>query len=350
MLYLGTTQGVFRVNPQTGIVARLGPLDTSVESLAVAGDVIMAAITPAYGLPMRDPLRPVDHPGAVRSDDGGQSWKPLDNGLANQQVTAMASLPSTGAGHSGASLGAFVAGTDPAELWISQDAGEQWAQGQSMQEMPGYAEWSYPLPPHTPHVMVIVPHPTQADTIYAGIEVGGIVRTDDGGATWRVVGQQSGAAVHPDIHGLAICPAAPDVVYASTPQGVYVSEDGGERFSHRIEGLEPLYCRPIVVQPDDPDVAVVVATNGASGFFGIPAERTGGSVFRTADRGRTWERVTAGLPDALAPTPSMVVDTGQPARLYLPLFSGEVYVSEDGGESWRELARGLPPILRAAVA
>jgi photosystem II stability/assembly factor-like uncharacterized protein len=347
MLYLSTTEGVVRVNGETGAVTRLGPEGTSTESLAVAGDVIVAAVTPDYGLPMRNPLRPVDHPGAVRSENGGQDWAPLETGLAGEQVTALAALVAGGAERAGSTAGAFIAGTDPAELLVSQDAGDSWARGQSLREMPGYADWSYPLPPHTPHIMVIVPHPTRADTVYAGVEVGGIVRTDDGGATWRTTGE----GCHPDIHGIAVCPAAPDVVYASTPQGVYVSEDGGERFSQRIDGLDPLYCRPIAVDPADPDVAVVVATNGASGFFGIAAERTGGALFRTADRGATWQQVTAGLPQPLAPTPTLVVDGGQtPARFYLPLFSGEVYVSDDGGASWRPLVGGLPPILRATVA
>ena len=346
MLYLSTTQGVVRINPDTGEVTRLGPAETSTESLAVAGEVIVAAVTPDYGLPMRNPLRPGDHPGAIRSADGGQTWQPLQDGLAGQQVTAMAALQATGSGHSGATAGAFVAGTDPAELLVSQDGGQTWAQGQSLREMPGYGEWSYPLPPHTPHVMVIVPHPTTPGALFAGIEVGGIVRSDDGGATWRVTGE----GCHPDIHGLAVCPAAPEVVYASTPRGVYVSEDGGEHFTPRIEGLEPLYCRPIVAHPADPDQAVVVATNGASGFFGIPAERTGGAVFRTADRGRSWQRVSAGLPSPLAPTPTMVTGEGQPASIYLPLYSGQVYASQDGGASWRLLADDLPPVLRASVA
>jgi photosystem II stability/assembly factor-like uncharacterized protein len=165
-----------------------------------------------------------------------------------------------------------------------------------------------------------------------------------------VVGDRRGAAVHPDIHGLAIAPSDPAVVYAATPQGVFYSSDGGEAWEQRINGLEPLYCRPIVVHQQDPNVAVVVATHGASGFFGIPSERTGGAVFRTDDAGHTWRHVTAGLPAPLAPTPAMVADSRTRGRYYLPLFSGDVYVTDDGGAAWQELARGLPPILRAVAA
>src|SRR5262249_32818179 len=156
--------------------------------------------TPDYGLPMRTPLRPAGHPGAVRSEDGGATWRPLEDGLAGQQVTALAALPPTAGGP--AASGGLIAGVDPAELLVRPDAGQSWAQGQALRGLPGYAAWSSPLPPHTPHVMVIEPHPTEPGTIFAGIEVGGVVRSDDGGATWRVTGDRPGRAVHPDIHGL----------------------------------------------------------------------------------------------------------------------------------------------------
>src|SRR6266511_3039646 len=126
MLYLGTTEGVLRVDPDTGSVARLGPPDTSVESLAVVADTIVAAVTPDYGVPMRDPLRPQHARGAVRSANGGRTWSPVD-GLAGQQVTALAAVD-----------GGFAAGTDPAEVLRSDDAGVTWKQGQSLREMPGY--------------------------------------------------------------------------------------------------------------------------------------------------------------------------------------------------------------------
>jgi photosystem II stability/assembly factor-like uncharacterized protein len=334
MLYLSTVEGVFSLDPDSGASTRLGPDGASTEALAVAGEVIVAALTPDYGLPMRRPLRPAGHGGAVRSSDGGRTWQPVAGALAQAPVTALAAAGDT-----------LWAGTDPAEVFVSHDGGQQWMGGQSLRTLPGYAEWAYPLPPHTPHVMTIVPHPVQPDVVYAGIEVGGIIRSDDGGQSWRVIGVQPGAAVHPDIHGLAICTAQPHVLYAATPQGIFYSEDGGERWEQRIEGLEPLYCRPVAVHPRQPECAVTVATYGASGFFGIAAERTGGQVFWTEDGGRHWQ-AAHGLPAALQPTPALVAEPSHPGRLWLPLFSGQIFTSDDAGQTWREVARGLPPILR----
>ena len=348
MLYLSTTQGVLRVNPETAEIARLGPAGTSTESLAVAGPVIIAAVTPNYGVPMRDPLLPRANQGAMRSTDAGKTWQPVADGLSGSQVTALAAVGAVGT--AGAAGDILVAGTDPAELLVSRDGGATWIQGQSLREMPGYDQWTYPGTPHTPHVMVIVPHPTEPAVLFAGIEVGGIVRSNNGGSTWRVVGERAPNAVNADIHGLAFCLRQPHTGYAATPAGVYYTEDGGERWEQRNNGLQPRYCRPIAVHHEEPTIAITVATNGASGFFGIPADQTGGAVYRTEDAGRTWRRITAGLPASIAPTPALAADPGIPGRFYLPLFTGEVYVTDDAGVSWRSLVTGLPSITRAVFA
>ena len=74
--------------------------------------------------------------------------------------------------------------------------------------------------PLTANVMLFHPHPTNPDVVFAGIEVGGIVRSDDGGRTWHLAGDKRTAgkdAIHPDIHGLAISPSRPtmQVLYMS---------------------------------------------------------------------------------------------------------------------------------------
>ncbi|CAA9239570.1 MAG: hypothetical protein AVDCRST_MAG77-1453 [uncultured Chloroflexi bacterium] len=164
MLHLSTTDGIYRVDPQTGASERLGPVAASTEALAVAGRVIVAAVTPDYGVPMREPLLPRSHGGAVRSTDGGATW----------------------------------------------------TRGQSLRALPGYARWTYPGTPYTPHVMVIVPHPAAPDVLLAGIEVGGIVRSDDGTSRWcnrrrcsactSRAGASSGGGAHAGPRGGRGCP------------------------------------------------------------------------------------------------------------------------------------------------
>lgn len=338
-LYAGTTQGVFKVNADNGIVTRLGPLDTSVEKVAVQGDTILAAITPDYGTLMRGALHPSQGRGVMRSTDAGRHWVPCGGVLEDAQVTALA----WGAG-------SFIAGTDPASILHSYDLGATWAEGTPLSGLPGASRWGFPRPPHTAHVMTIVPHPTHSMVLYAGIEVGGVVMSSDGGCNWHEIGATDPTAtVHPAVHGLAVCPGAPHVVYAATPDGVFLSETAGATWVARSSTLDPLYCRPITVHQTDPDIAITVATPGASGFFGREAHRTGAKVMRTVDRGVNWLPVQ-GLPEHFQPTPALVADPLMPGRFFLPLFSGELYVSTDDGATWELLVEGIPTILGMIAA
>ena len=128
---------------------------------------------------------------------------------------------------------------------------------------------------------------------------------------------------------------------------------GGERFGQRIDGLDPLYCRPIAVKPADPDVAVVVATDGASTpLLGITTQRTGGAL-TTSSRGARWQQVDRPGSRSRSRRPRRSSSTAgrTPARFYLPLFSGEVSSATTAalpGAPWS--CSGLPPILRATVA
>ena len=142
----------------------------------------------------------------------------------------------------------------------------------TLQNISGYDTWTYPLPPHTPHVMWFAAHPQDRSRLLAGIEVGGLVHTADGGRSWSLVGE----GINPDIHGLAIAPSQPEVVWAATPAGIYRSEDDGTHFRECNAGLPRRYARPIAVDCADDRVAYTVVTHTARGFFGIPAAETGG--------------------------------------------------------------------------
>ena len=335
-IYCGTTAGVVRVNGTTGVVSRLGPAH-SVESLAVSNGHICAAVTPDYGLPMRTPLGPEHESGIIRSVDGGHSWVAANEGLASRQVTALANS---------ADGTTFYAGTDPAAVHVSDNAGGPWVEPGTLRTIPGYDSWTYPLPPHTPHVMWFAAHPQDRSRLLAGIEVGGLVHTADGGRSWSLVGE----GINPDIHGLAIAPSQPEVVWAATPAGIYRSEDDGTHFRECNAGLPRQYARPIAVDCADDRVAYTVVTHTARGFFGIPAAETGGAVCKTTDGGQSWQELQGGLPNPLPSAPALAADPQVPDRLYLGTMDGAVYVSADRGTAWSILATGLPAILRFALS
>ena len=125
------------------------------------------------------------------------------------------------------------------------------------------------------------------EDVYADIHVGSIVRSPDSGRSWAPVTP----GLHPDVHQVAVCPAAPERVYANTADAVFVSEDRGDSWHHRSDGLPSRYGRAIAVHPDDPDCLLASVSRG-------PRAEGTGQLFRSDDGGRTWEHAADGFPAA----------------------------------------------------
>src|SRR2546428_10797192 len=68
-------------------------------------------------------------------------------------------------------------------------------------------------------------------------------------------------------------------------------------------------------------------------------------VYRTRDKGKSWDRLDKGLPQG-APLESvregMHNDRLDPMGLYFGTANGDVWASTDEGESWKRIAQYLP--------
>jgi hypothetical protein len=111
--------------------------------------------------------------GLKRSADGGDTFE--DVPLPERDVFSVAVS---------AADGAVYVGTEPSRLFRSRDGGESWEELVALQEIPSRPEWSFPPRPWTSHVRWIAPSPHDAEVVLVGIELGGLMRTDDGGASF----------------------------------------------------------------------------------------------------------------------------------------------------------------------
>jgi len=84
-------------------------------------------------------------------------------------------------------------------------------------------------------------------TIYANIHVGWIVRTMDGGKTWKNLRK----GLEMDVHQVEVNPSNPAIVFAATADGFYISEDRGDSFERRNTGLSNLYSRACACFPEE---------------------------------------------------------------------------------------------------
>jgi photosystem II stability/assembly factor-like uncharacterized protein len=111
------------------------------------------------------------------SADGGRTWEPRGNGLTQTNVYSLASTRVDGHAR-------LYAGTEPAHLFVSDDLGLHWTEVPSLRSVPSVPKWSFPAPPHIGHVKHINFDPDNPTTIYASIEVGGLLKSTDAGQSW----------------------------------------------------------------------------------------------------------------------------------------------------------------------
>jgi photosystem II stability/assembly factor-like uncharacterized protein len=268
--------------------------------------------------------------GVRKTTDGGHAW--ADAGLAEQQVFSVAVS---------AADGAVYAGTEPSALFRSDDGGSTWRELTGLLDLPSRPSWSFPPRPWTSHVRWIAPSPHEADTLLAGIELGGLMRSTDGGERW----QDHRPGAQRDVHSLAWHPHERGRAYEAGGGGAAFSEDDGETWIPADEGRDRHYTWSVAADPFDPALWYVSASRGPFSAHG-PGDPEA-NIYRRRDGG--WDVLGGGLPDPLPAMPYALVATSE--RLFAGLANGELWESRDRGDSWQrcKLLASLPR-LNALVA
>jgi photosystem II stability/assembly factor-like uncharacterized protein len=212
-------------------------------------------------------------------------------------------------------------------LFRSDDRGGNWRELSRLRELPSAPTWSFPPRPWTSHVRWIAPSPHDAGLLLVGIELGGLMRSNDGGETWA--DHRPGA--QRDVHALAWHPSAPGRAYEAGGGGAAWSHDGGETWRAADDGRDRHYTWALAVDPEDSDRWYVSASTGPFAAHG--GRNAEGCVYRWEGNG-PWERV-GGLEQPLA---SMAYALGvSNGRVFLGLANGTLFASDDRGNSWRRL-------------
>ena len=247
--------------------------------------------------------------------------------------------------------GVLYAGVAPAAIFQSRDGGLHWTEIESLSEHPSRGKWF----PGAGGLMVhcICPHPTDSNKIHLGISSAGTFSTEDGGQTWEPRNQGVRADFLPDkypevgqcVHHLELHPKKPTVLYQHNHCGVYRSDDEGKQWTDISKGLPSRFGFPVQIHPHDPDTIYVIPEEGAEFRCPVNAEF---SVFRSRDRGESWDQLDQGLPNHDAYLniyrQAMSADSCDPCGIYIGTSTGQIFFSRDDGDRWGVLADWLPPI------
>ncbi|MEO8678772.1 MAG: hypothetical protein ABI665_06990 [Vicinamibacterales bacterium] len=192
---------------------------------------------------------------------------------------------------------------------------------------------------------------------YFGHVNGGVWKTTNAGRTWTPIFDGQPVA---SIGALAVSPSNPDIVYVGSGEstlrdsssygnGVYKSTDAGKTWTHL--GLDNTHhIGRVAIDPKNADIAFVAAIGN---LYEATPDR---GVFRTADGGKTWQKVL--FKDDNTGAVDVAIDPVNPKNVYASLWAtrrtpwytyapsnapgGGLYKSIDGGLTWKQMTAGLP--------
>ncbi|HUJ44503.1 MAG TPA: hypothetical protein VLW52_12955 [Opitutaceae bacterium] len=281
----------------------------------------------------------------------GQTWEEIERGPAYpaasgfklnriwQIVPGHPSQPDT-----------WYAGAEEAGLFVSRDNGRTWTELDGFTRHPTRPQW-FPgnggMCLHT----VLVDH-ADPQRLWVAASAIGVFRSDDGGVSWKTcnrdlpvvaTGQPVETEVSRCVHKMVQDPMRPGVLYQQFHGGVFKSEDAGESWSSIADGLPSNFGFPMVVTAQG-DLFLVPLLSDEQRFVPEGALK----VYRSRDRGQTWQALTRGLPTQPQYVgvlrDAMAVDPLEPAGVYFGTTMGAVYCSADAGDTWRQLPGQFPRI------
>jgi photosystem II stability/assembly factor-like uncharacterized protein len=248
------------------------------------------------------------------------------------------------------------AGAEDAALFRTTDGGQTWHELAGLRGHESGPNWQPGAGGMCLHTIVL--DPKNPGRMYIAISAAGTFRTDDGGKTWRPInrGLRSEFMPVPDaevghcVHRIAMHPSRPDVLFMQKHWDIMRSDDGGGSWREVSGNLPSDFGFPIDVHAHEPETVYVVPIKSDSEHFPPDGKLR---VYRSRTGGNEWEGLTQGLPQSDCYVnvlrDAMAVDKLDPCGVYFGTTGGQVYASPNAGDRWTAIVRDLPAVLSVEV-
>ena len=274
--------------------------------------------------------------GVWKTENAGTTWTPLFDDQASYSTGCISLDPQ-----------------NPATIWVGTGenvGGRHVAYGDGIyRSKDGGKSWENKGLKKTEHLSKIIVHPDNSDVVWVAAQgplwnkggERGVYKTNNGGETWkRVLGDNAWTGAT----DIMIDPRNPQILYAATwdrhrtvaalmgggpGSGIHKSIDGGESWVELTNGLPQSNMGKIglAISPQQPDVV----------YAAIELDRTKGGVYRSADQGASWTKMSDAVSGATGPHyyQELYASPHKFDRLYL--MNVRVLTSEDGGKTFVQL-------------
>jgi photosystem II stability/assembly factor-like uncharacterized protein len=265
-----------------------------------------------------------EHSGMFVSKDGGKEWQRAEPNVPILEMSAMLALP-----------GKLLVGTRPAALYI-QKAGNSW------QEIKGIRQGAFggtfpPNPDLAPRTRALTTEKNSGNRLFAGIEVGGILVSDDDGASW---GKCNDGLTDPDLHQILSAKKKPGLLVAACGEGVARSTDRGDKWQAVTPAGGRTYGNALA-EDDQGNIYLGITQDRPRTW--LRAGRAKTAIFKSQD-GANWEFLTDQMTGGVMEMCANADGNG----VLVATADGEVINVDCNGKS-RTLISGVPCINALAL-
>lgn len=278
-----------------------------------------------------------------RSTDGGEHWTRIWDGAIPSTLARYLWIDPRDPDVLYVSTGIFDAGAvgdkDPATetdpfgglgVLKSTDGGRTWRVLGKHNGLNFLTIGSLYMHPEDPDVLLaaagrLIPELAGQAMKQAGHSPVGVYRTNDGGETWTQVLEPQGDTIVQIFTAVELCPSDPDIAYAASDFAVYRSTDAGVHWTQVSGGAQG--WGPVGIRAGIP-IDLQCDPRDTDRLF---ANNYQGGNFLSEDGGATWQNASTGYSGAQVI--GVAVDPSDPARVYATGRSG-AWISQDGGATW----------------
>lgn len=248
--------------------------------------------------------------------------------------------------------GTYYMGATGGGVWKTEDYGHNW-ENISDGYFASPSIGAIRVAPSDPNTIYVG---TGSDGLRSNVISGkGIYRTGDAGKTWQLIGLENtghiGAVeVHPEKPELVYVAAIGNGFVPNPERGIYRSKDGGDHWEQILFLSDTIGFADLELAPDDPNTIYAAAWRGERKPWTIISGGKKGGIYKSTDGGDSWEQVMKAdiMPSGLIGKIDLAVSPDDPDRVYAlveaPQDEGGLYRSDDRGESW-ELVSAYSPLL-----
>ncbi len=208
-----------------------------------------------------------------------------------------------------------------------------------------YAIGSMAIDPNNPHVVWAG---TGENTHQRAVGYGnGVYKSEDGGKSWKNMGLKESR----HIGKILIDPRNSNVIYVASEgsiwgpggdRGLYKTTDGGKTWEKILEISENTGVNHITMDPRNPDVIYALSEQRRRHFFTKIGGGPESGVHKTTDGGKTWQKLSRGLPSGHVGGGCIEVSMANPDYVYLIVEAtdkdGGFFRSTDRGASWSKMS------------